>query len=185
MKLSQNHLVRLGAVVAGIVVLVAVVNAYSGSKFLGEGLEVGGMEPQGPLSNTPSAPTVVNPHSEGGDQAPSLAQESRHPSGQQSYSQTVLSPEELLPKGGLGASWAATNPVGLGDLKGQNFLTPTYHYGINTVGQSLRNANLDIRSDPPNPRAAISPFLNSTIEPDLYRRELEIGESGAGAKPTH
>ena len=64
-------------------------------------------------------------------------------------------------------------------------MTHTYHYGINTVGQSLRNANLDVRSDPPNPRAAISPFLNSTIEPDLYRRELEIGESGAGAKPTH
>ena len=82
MKLSQNSLVRLGAVVAGIVVLVAVVNAYSGSKFLGEGLEVGGLEPQGPLSNTPSGPTV-NPHSEGGDQAPSLVQESRHQSGQQ------------------------------------------------------------------------------------------------------
>jgi hypothetical protein len=188
MKLSQHALVRLGAVVAGIVVLVAVVNAYSGSKFLGEGLEVGGMEPQGPLSNTPNFPTVVAPanaHSEGGNAAPSLAQEDRHPTGQQTYSQTVLSPEELLPKGGLGASWAATNPVGLGDLKGQNFLTPTYHYGINTVGQSLRNANLDVRSDPPNPRAAISPFLNSTIEPDLYRRELEIGESGAGAKPSH
>jgi hypothetical protein len=177
MKLSQNSLVRLGAVVAGIVVLVAVVNAYSGSKFLGEGMEVGGLEPQGPLSN--------NPHSEGGNSTPTLAQEDRHPTGQQTYSQTVLSPEELLPKGGLGASWAATNPVGLGDLKGQNFLTPTYHYGINTIGQSLRNANLDVRSDPPNPRAAISPFLNSTIEPDLYRRELEIGESGAGAKPVH
>jgi hypothetical protein len=185
MKLSQNSLVRLGAVVAGLVVLVAVVNAYSGSKFLGEGLEVGGLEPQGPLSNNPNAPTMVSAHSEGGNAAPSLAQEDRHPTGQQTYSQTILSPEELLPQGGLGASWAATNPVGLGDLKGQNFLTPTYHYGINTVGQSLRNANLDIRSDPPNPRAAISPFLNSTIEPDLYRRELEIGESGAGAKPTH
>ena len=182
MKLSQNSLVRLGAVVAGIVVLVAVVNAYSGSKFLGEGMEVGGLEPQGPLSNNPSYPTNPNPHSEGGNSAPTLAQEDRHPTGQQTYSQTVLSPEELLPKCGLGA---ATNPVGLGDLKGQNFLTPTYHYGINTVGQSLRNANLDVRSDPPNPRAAISPFLNSTIEPDLYRRELEIGESGAGAKPTH
>ena len=180
MKLSQNSLVRLGAVVAGIVVLVAVVNAYSGSKFLGEGMEVGGLEPQGPLSNNPSYPTVVNPHSEGGNSTPTLAQEDRHPTGQQTYSQTVLSPEELLPKGGLGASWAATNPVGLGDLKGQNFLTPTYHYGINTVGQSLRNANLDVRSDPPNPRAAISPFLNSTIEPDLYRRALEIGEPGVG-----
>jgi hypothetical protein len=125
---------------------------------------------------------MVSAHSEGGNAAPSLSQETKHPTGQQTYSQSVLSPEELLPQGGLGASWAATNPVGLGDLKGQNLLSPSYHYGINTVGQSLRNANLDVRSDPPNPRAAVSPFLNSTIEPDLYRRELEIGEAGASCK---
>ena len=185
MKLSQSNLLRLAAVAVLVVGVYAVMNSYSASKFMGEGLELGGLEPQGPLSNDPSYPSLPNGHSEGGDMAPTMAQEGRHPSGQQEYSQTVLSPEELLPKGGLGASWAATNPVGLGDLKGQNFLTPTYHYGINTVGQSLRNANLDVRSDPPNPRAAISPFLNSTIEPDLYRRELEIGESGAGAKPAH
>ena len=182
MKFSQSNLLRLGAVALGIVFLVVVVNGYSSSKFLGEGLEVGGLEPQGPLSNNPNYPTVMNPHSEGGNAAPSMGGETRHPTGQQSYSQTVLSPEELLPKGGLGASWAATNPVGQGDLKGQNFLSPSYHYGINTVGQSLRNANLDVRSDPPNPRAPVSPFLNSTIEPDLYRRELEIGEAGAGTK---
>jgi hypothetical protein len=182
MKLSQQNIVRLGAVVVGIALLVAVVNSYSNSKFLGEGMEVGGMEPQGPLSNDPSYPTVVNPHSIGGNAAPSLSEESRQPSGQQSYSQTVLAPEELLPQGGLGASWAATNPVGAGDLKGQNFLSPSYHYGINTVGQSLRNANLDVRSDPPNPRAPVSPFMNSTIEPDMYRRALEIGEAGVGGQ---
>ena len=113
--------------------------------------------------------------------APSMSQEGRHPSGQQEYSQTVLSPEELLPKGGLGASWDATNPVGMGDLKGGNFLSSGYHAGINTVGTTLRNANLDLRSDPPNPRKAVSPFLNSTIEPDLYRRAMEIGEDGCSS----
>jgi len=107
-----------------------------------------------------------------------MAQESRHPTDSQTYSHTVLSPEDLLPKGGLGASWSATNPVGLADLKGQTaLLSPGYHYGINTVGQTLRNANLDLRSDPPNPRKAIGPFLNSTIEPDLMRRQLELGEA--------
>ena len=183
MKLSQGTLLRLGAVAVGLVVLVVVVNGYTGVKFGGEGLEGRDWVPQGPLPENPSYPTMPNSYSEGGNAAPSVSQESRHPTGQQEYSQTVLSPTDLLPQGGLGASWAATNPVGMGDLKGQSFLSPTYHYGINTVGQSLRNANLDVRSDPPNPRAAISPFLNSTIEPDLYRRELEIGESGAGASP--
>lgn len=181
MKLSQTNLVRLGAAALCIVVIYAVVNSYSASKFMGEGLdglEVGGMEPQGPLSNDPSYPTAPNPHSEGGDQASSMGQEGRHPSGQQTYLQSVLTPLELLPKGGLGASWAATNPVGLGDLKGGNFLTSGYHAGINTIGTTLRNANLDLRSDPPNPRKAVSPFLNTTIEPDLYRSEFEIGERG-------
>jgi len=92
-------MVRLGAVVAGIVVLVAVVNAYSGSKFLGEGLEGSAdWSLRGPLSNNPSAPTMVSAHSEGGDAAPSLSQESKHPTGQQTYSQSILSPEELLPR---------------------------------------------------------------------------------------
>jgi len=184
MKLSQGNLMRLGAVAVGLVVLIVVVNGYSGMKFMGEGMREGpDVQPQGPLSENPTYPTMVSSYSEGGNAAPSMAQESRHPTGQQEYSQTALSPTDLLPQGGLGASWAATNPVGMGDLKGQSFLAPSYHYGINTVGQSLRNANLDVRSDPPNPRAAISPFLNSTIEPDSWRRELEIGESGAGANP--
>ncbi len=180
MKFPQKNVLRLGAIVAGLIVLVAVVNAYSGAKgSYPEGYESGGLEPQGPLSNDPSLnPGVANPHSAGGNAAASLAQESRHPTEQQTYSQTVLSPEDLLPKGGLGASWSATNPVGLADLKGQTaLLSPGYHYGINTVGQSLRNANLDLRSDPPNPRKAVGPFMNSTIEPDLMRRQMEIGEA--------
>ena len=175
----NNKTLRLGAIVLAAVVLVAVVNAYSGAKVGAEGYEQGGLEPQGPLSNDPALnPMPSNPHSAGGNAAPTLAQESRLPTDQQTYCQTFLSPEELLPKGGLGASWAATNPVGLADLKGQSaLLSPGYHYGINTVGQTLRNANLDLRSDPPNPRRAVGPFLNSTIEPDLMRRTLEIGEA--------
>lgn len=179
MSLSQKNLVRLGAVVFGVIVLAAVVNSYSSLKsVLPEGLELGGLEQQGPLSNDSSLggqSLAGNAHAVGGNAASSEGQ--RTPAPSQSYSQTLLSPEELLPKGSMGASWAATNPVGMGDLKGQNLLQPGYHFGINTVGQTLRNANYDVRSDPPNPRTAVSPFLNSTIEPDLYRRQLEIGEA--------
>lgn len=45
--------------------------------------------------------------------------------------------------------------------------------GVNTQGGSLRNANLDIRSAPPIDKKDVSPWLNSTISPDLYRRPLE------------
>lgn len=182
MKLSQQNLIRLGAVLAGVVVLAAVVNTYSGSKgVLGEAMEVGGLPQSQPLSNNPAYgdQSVGNKFAVGGNAQSSdaVAAGARQPAPVQTYSQTLLSPEELLPKGTLGADWAATNPVGMGDLKGQNFLQPGYHFGINTVGQTLRNANYDVRSDPPNPRTPVSPFLNSTIEPDLYRRQLEIGEA--------
>ena len=50
-----------------------------------------------------------------------------------------------------------------------------YLYGINTVGSSLRNANLQVRSEPPNPQVQVSPWLNTTIEPDLMRTPLELG----------
>ena len=45
--------------------------------------------------------------------------------------------------------------------------------GVNTQGGSLRNANLDIRSAPPIDKKDVSPWLNSTIDPDLFRRPLE------------
>jgi hypothetical protein len=56
-----------------------------------------------------------------------------------------------------------------------NFLTAGYHIGINTVGQTLRNANRQLRSEPLNPQVPVSPWLQTTIEPDTNRRPLEIG----------
>jgi hypothetical protein len=64
--------------------------------------------------------------------------------------------------------------MGNGSLKGKNFLSAGALIGVNTVGQSLRNANQQIRSEPPNPQVPVSIFLNSTIEPDVNRRNLEI-----------
>ena len=57
-------------------------------------------------------------------------------------------------------------------LAGQNFLEPRKQIGFHeTVGGALRNANQQIRKDPPNPKA---PFVwnNSTIVPDLMQRSL-------------
>jgi hypothetical protein len=41
-----------------------------------------------------------------------------------------------------------------------------YSSGVDTVGQSLKNPSYDIRGNIPNPKNIISPFLNSSIEPD-------------------
>ena len=52
-----------------------------------------------------------------------------------------------------------------------------HHIGINTVSSSLRNANLQLRSEPPNPTGAVGPFNQSTIEPDTLRTPMELGNS--------
>ena len=87
-----------------------------------------------------------------------------------------LTAEDLLPKDAANSKWAQVSPAGQGDVKDQNLLTAGYLMGINTVGQSMRNANYQIRSDPPNARMNVGPWNQSTIESDQSRRHFEIGE---------
>jgi len=57
-------------------------------------------------------------------------------------------------------------------LAGQNFLEPRAQIGFpETVGGALRNANQQVRAEPPNSK---EPFVwnNSTIAPDTMRRPL-------------
>ena len=94
------------------------------------------------------------------------------------YPQNTLKPDDLLPQDKKNAvnSFNKDYPVSEGILKGVNFLEAGYQVGVNTVGQSLRNANQQLRSEPPNPQVNVSPWQNSTIGPDLARRPLEMGE---------
>jgi hypothetical protein len=50
--------------------------------------------------------------------------------------------------------------------------TERYIIGINTVGQSLKAASYDIRGTVPNPKFAVSPWNNSTIEADYNIKPL-------------
>jgi hypothetical protein len=88
-----------------------------------------------------------------------------------------LTADDLLPKDAADSKWARINPSGSGNIGDQNYLTAGYHVGVNTVGQSLRNANLQLRSEIPNPQNAVGPWMISTIEPDLRQNVLEIGSS--------
>ena len=89
----------------------------------------------------------------------------------------IQNPSELLPKDNNN-QWAQLNPQGKGDLANINLLKAGYHIGIDTIGQSLRNANLQIRSEPPNPQLSVSIWNNSTITPDFMRPPLQIGSGG-------
>jgi len=181
MKLSQTKLTRLGLVLAGVVALYVVFTSYSGSKsvLLDKAEELGGMGAPGPLSE--QGPYMGSPHSVAGNAVSVQGMQSRVPSSQQTYSETTLSASELLPKGSLGASFAAVNPVGGDDLKGQNFLQAGYHSNINVSGisQNNRNPTYDIRTEVPNPQQAVGPFLNTTIEPDPYKASKPLEGLGA------
>jgi len=99
------------------------------------------------------------------------------------YPQQKLTPQDLLPTDENKAiqEFNIAKPVGEGILQGVNMLDSSYHVGVNTVGQSLRNANQQLRSEPPNPQVNVSPWMNTTISPDLPRRPLEVGENCATA----
>ncbi len=90
------------------------------------------------------------------------------------YPKDVLTSAELLPND-ANSKWAQVAPSGQGSLQDKNFLTAGYHVGINTVGQTLRNANRQLRSEPPNPQQQVSPWLQTTIEPDTNRKQFEVG----------
>ena len=118
-------------------------------------------DPVGVLASSPDNAAPVSNMS-----GPSLMQA---PSCNQS---PTLNPADLLPRDN-NSDWSNMNPPTAG--MSMPFLTASQLAGIDTVGSSLRNANLQLRSEPPNPQMKVSPWQNSTIEPDLMRQPLEIG----------
>jgi len=99
------------------------------------------------------------------------------------YAPVEQAPEKLAMKKGTGlASSLLPREVASQDdfgefapediLKGQNFLEPRQQVGMpETVGGALRNANQQIRSEPPVPKNVFV-WNNSTITPDLMQRGL-------------
>ena len=86
----------------------------------------------------------------------------------------INDPAELLPRD-ANSQWAKLNPSGGVDFNKVNLLKAGYNIGIDTIGSSMRNANLQTRSEPPNPTAVVSPWMNTSIEPNLLHAPIEIG----------
>ena len=99
------------------------------------------------------------------------------------YAPVEASPEKLaMTKGtGLASSLLPREVASQDDfgefapediLKGQNFLEPRQQIGMpETVGGALRNANQQIRAEPPVPKNVFV-WNNSTITPDMMQRGL-------------
>lgn len=195
---GNQTVVRLLLIILAALVLFALVAYYNrhrpssphesfsagASHRLGEGAPADKMAPL--LDAAPSVPAPASPPSSAAAFSPSPLEPSTNdlyrpvamPDGgasspAPSFPQRQLSPQDLLPSDAVNSKWAQANPAGQGDIKDQNYLTAGHHIGANTIGQSLRNANYDIRSAPINPMYKVSIWSQSTIEPDLHRRPLE------------
>jgi|LauGreDrversion4_2_1035121.scaffolds.fasta_scaffold08644_5 hypothetical protein len=92
--------------------------------------------------------------------------------------QSVANPSDLFPVD-ENSKWAALNPNALtnGQVATPDLLKAGYHIGLDTIGQSLRNASWDLRPDPVIPKADVGPWNQSTIENNYPARDAkEIGE---------
>ena len=63
-------------------------------------------------------------------------------------------------------------PIIMQKLPDPHLMQRNMPFGINTVAQSLRNPSYDLRSEAPNPQTVVSPWNQTTIEPDLMTRSV-------------
>ena len=95
--------------------------------------------------------------------------------GFQNYSSVnVANPKDLLPVD-QNSQWSALNPVQNKYPQMPDMLQAGNLIGLDTIGQTLKNANYQLRSDPIIPKGNVGPWNNSTYEPDYARVPLELG----------
>jgi hypothetical protein len=68
-------------------------------------------------------------------------------------------------------SWFEVPPEPI-SIKNRHLINISRPIGVNTIGNSLRNPSYDLRGSPPNPKFVVSPWMQSTIEPDLNIKGL-------------
>jgi hypothetical protein len=151
-----------------IVIVFGIITYNSSKGMFRDNMEIG------TTSSPVSIPPMKNPS---GSEQPSVKNTSAQnvPGG---YAmQPVANPSDLLPHDS-NSDWGSLNKdfMNQGNIAMPDLLQAGYHIGLDTIGQSLRNANLQYRSDPIIPKKDIWNGINmSTIEPDLGRIPLEIG----------
>jgi hypothetical protein len=91
------------------------------------------------------------------------------------FPRDTLTSKDLLPKDATETKWDKMNPSTGGSIYDPALLQAAAHVGMDSTSGNMRNANLQLRSEIPNPTQPVSPFLNSTIGPIPYQREMEIG----------
>ena len=165
-----------------LVVAAAALLLYSSSKGnvfdrMTDGAYANGVAPSDPSTSMPAtAPAGLE--TGGGKSAldgpPNLAYNA---GGSGNVMREVANPADLLPKDS-NSQWAALNPINQSNVAMPDLLQAGYHIGLDTIGQTMKNPNLQLRSDPIIEKRTVSPWNNSTIEADYARVPLELGYGG-------
>lgn len=155
--------------------------SYSGSKMMfldgmGDG-QAGPLAKGSAGAKVGASPTLAAPASATAGAGASAGASAGATAGAGYAMQPVANPTDLLPQD-QNSQWAALNPstMNQGDVLMPDLLQAGYHIGLDTIGQTLRNPNLQLRSDPIISKSDIGPWNQSTIEPDLGRVPLELGQ---------
>lgn len=77
-----------------------------------------------------------------------------------------LLPQEVKP------DWFDVMPEPI-KVKNRHLINVVRPVGINTIGTSLKNPSYDLRGSPPCPKHVVSPWLQSSYEPDLNIKGLQ------------
>jgi hypothetical protein len=94
-----------------------------------------------------------------------------HASNKQNPNEIFNSSNYLPNEKSVNPDWFDVVPDAI-SVKNQHLINVSKATGINTVGSSLRNPTYDLRGSPPNPKFVISPWMQSTIEPDTNFKSL-------------
>jgi hypothetical protein len=90
--------------------------------------------------------------------------------GSQLSDEEIFNVNNFLPKE-TNKDWFEVMPEPI-SVKNRHLINVSRPIGVNTIGTSLRNASYDIRGSPPCPKFVVSPWLQSTIEPDYNLKGL-------------
>lgn len=82
----------------------------------------------------------------------------------------MFNASNLLPKD-TNADWFDVMPEAV-SVKNKHLINISRPIGINTIGTTNKNPSYDLRGTIPNPKFIASPWLQSSIEPDINNRGL-------------
>ena len=167
-------------ILALIFVAVLLLNYSKGKKLLSlpmtNRLDYSDLNGQASEMTSQNSPSTYAPYNGSSNSSVATSADSPTAINQVVSNKAIPNPSDLLPLNNGNNLWSNSIPQADADLKNINLLNPAQLVGINTQGSSLRNSNLQLRSEPANPRSNTNcPWNISTIETDQFRKPLEIG----------